>query len=235
MTRAGSDGNFGTTDDIVITPAWVGYGDSQRVITLRFAAPLPDDVYKIEVLGVDIASEGLRAIRNSNGDTLRPRKSGTDRDTLFMNLELGAQVVAVVPQPVTRDVNGALVQARNQIEVYFNNDDLASSVVTTTGAVTDPTVVNPSFYKVILNKDTVNPNDDNVIPVQSVTYDPALDKAVLTFAGNLDTLAGGAGTFRLRIGSNEAFGMLRLQAFPFNSISRLTSATFSSMRNPWEP
>ena len=39
-------------------------------------------------------------------------------------LDLGPQVVAVVPQPISRNAQGALTQARNQIQVYFNNDDL---------------------------------------------------------------------------------------------------------------
>ncbi len=130
-----------------------------------------------------------------------------------MNLELGAQVVAVVPQPVTRNVNGVLTQARNQIEVYFNNDDLHSSVVTTSAGV-NPTVVDPAFYKLILTRDTVNPNDDVEFPPSTITYDPALDRAVLTFGSNIDALAGGSGTFRLRVGSNEQVATLANPSTP---------------------
>lgn len=192
ITRSGGDGQFGQANDAVITPAWLDFGDNERIVIARFAAPLPDDVYRIEV---------TNAIRNTDGTPLRPRKSGTDRDTLFMNLELGAQVLAVVPQPVTRNAAGQLVPSRNTIEVYFNNDDLGA------------TASNPSFYKLILTKDTVSPNDDVEIPVSSVVYDPANDMATLTFSDAIETL-GGTGTYRLRIGSNESVATAAQQIVP---------------------
>jgi len=42
-----------------------------------------------------------------------------------------------------------------------------------------------------------------VVTPLTVSYDPAADRAVLTFAAPLDVLAGGSGTFRLRVGSNR--------------------------------
>ncbi|RMF42903.1 MAG: hypothetical protein D6753_06420, partial [Planctomycetota bacterium] len=202
LTRAGGDGTFADGNETVITPGWIGLDDTGRVVTMRFAETLPDDLYRIEVFGEDIPAQGIVALRNIKGEKLKPRFAGTDRDTILFDLELGAQVVAVVPQPVTTQADGTVVQARDQIEVYFNDDDLHSSAVTTTGGPSDPTVVKPEFYQLILTQDSVTPADDVVFNPVSISYDPATDKAVLTFASPIDQLAGGAGTFRLRVGSN---------------------------------
>ena len=75
---------------------------------------------------------------------------------------------------------------------YFNDDDL------------DPvTAEDPVFYKLILTNETVENTDDEVFLPETVAYDPVADLAVLTFAQPLHELAGGAGTFRLRIGTDE--------------------------------
>ena len=129
ITRSGGDGDFSDGDEQVIVPGWIGFGESDRIIKVRFAEPLPDDAYSVEVFGVDIPAEGITAVTNLNGEPLRPRLSGTDRDTMFFDLELGAQVVAVVPQPITSQPGGTVTQARNQIEVYFNDDDLHNVAV----------------------------------------------------------------------------------------------------------
>lgn len=202
LTRSGNDDEFDGGNEVVITPGWVGFGETERNIVARFAEPLIDDLYKVEVFGVDIASEGITAVTNINGEALDPRVDGTDRDTLFFDLELGAKVIAVVPQPTTTNADGTVEQSRDTIEVYFNNDDLHETQVTSTGAMEDPTVVKPEFYQLILTEDTVTPGDDTVFNPTSITYDPVEDKAVLTFDNNIDELAGGAGTFRLRVGSN---------------------------------
>ena len=72
---------------------------------------------------------------------------------------------------------------RNQIEVYFNNDDLATDSAT-----------NPKFYSLIATRGTVENTDDQILNPTQVTYDAAADKAVLTFASDLDSLATGTGT-----------------------------------------
>lgn len=73
-----------------------------------------------------------------------------------------------------------------------------------TGAVTpNPTVVDPAFYQLLLTQDTARPNDDSVFRPISISYDPAVDMAELTFASDIDQLAGGVGTFRLRIGQRD--------------------------------
>lgn len=202
LTRSGNDDDFENGNEITITPGWVGFGESERNIVARFAEPLVDDIYKVEIFGVDIPSEGITAVTNINGEALEPRVEGTDRDTLFFDLQLGAKVIAVVPQPTTTNADGTVTQSGNTIEVYFNDDDLNQVAVTTTGAMDDPTVVKPEFYQLILTEDSITPGDDTVFNPTSITYDPVEDKATLEFADNIDQLAGGAGTFRLRVGSN---------------------------------
>ncbi len=82
--------------DTVIVPGFVGFGDNSRIVILRFAETLPDDLYRVEVMGADLPAENLVSIRNTAGDRLTPRLAGTDRDVFNFRLQLGAQVVAVV-------------------------------------------------------------------------------------------------------------------------------------------
>ncbi len=86
----------------------------------------------------------------------------------------------------------ARVAARNQIDVYFNDDNLDQALAQ-----------NPAFYQLIYTNDTVTSADDGdpILPT-SVSYDPTTDKAVLTFAADIEDLTSGAGTYRLRIGDN---------------------------------
>lgn len=199
IRRSGKDLQFGNANDEVITPGWIGFENPEpdgtgRVIKARFASPLVDDLYSIEVPEAGIT--------DTDDNNLIPRVDGTDRDTVLFRLELGALVNAVVPQPVTSQPDGTVTQARDQIVVYFNNDDLHPEAVMTTGSPTDPTVVRPEFYQLILTEDSVTPGDDTVFRPDMISYDPATDSATLTFGSDIDQLAGGAGTFRLRVGSN---------------------------------
>jgi hypothetical protein len=49
--------------DVEVIPAFVGLGDSNREVVLRFAEALPDDKYRIEILG-----QGSRRLRNTDGE-----------------------------------------------------------------------------------------------------------------------------------------------------------------------
>ena len=171
----------------VVQPGFVGLGDVPYEVEYRFASSQPDDEYTIEVVGA-----GPNALRDTNGDLFN---EGNDF-TLNYELDLGAQVVAVVPQPVSR--GPGLSQSLNTIDVYFNDDDL------------DPAdAVNTDFYQLFFTGNTVNNADDVKLTVDSVSYNPAEDKATLTFTDPLHLLDGGGGpvgpgTFRLRIGTDEA-------------------------------
>src|SRR5690606_34422398 len=136
------------------------------------------------------AGGGRTPVREASGDAFR---DGLDNFSITFELDLGARVLSVVPQPIER-INGQLVQHRNQIHVYFNDDDLDRALAE-----------NPKFYELILVQDTVRNTDDIAFRPTSVSYSPEADRAVLTFATNIDELGGpDGGTFRLRIGTDEA-------------------------------
>ena len=206
IIRSGGDRAFGASvdasnpiADIREIPAFLNFGESNRIVIARFSQPLPDDLYSVQVLGVGSPTP----IQNAAGQSLLPRIAGTDRDTFSFDLELGTKIIAVVPQPIDRAGNGAISQRRADIEVYFNDNELYDQAIAT-GLGANPSVVDRQFYKLILTKDTVSPNDDEVFEPTSISYDPVLKKATLTFAQDIDSLpsTSGGGTFRLRVGSN---------------------------------
>lgn len=192
------------TRDIPVVPGFVGLGASPREIVMRFKEPLPDDLYYVEVLGT-----GPSALRNDLGAAFGDQtEDGVDNGSDFnlnFELNLGAQVLSIIPQPVSRNpVTNSLTQARNQIHVYFNDDDLSVFPVVTGELVTNPTVVDPAFYQLIFTNDSAANTDDVVYRPKVIQYDPATDIAVLQFDKDLDQLGSGAGTFRLRVGTDEA-------------------------------
>ena len=210
ITRSGGDGVFGTggaTSDVIVSPSYLDFADiaNKRVVVARFSQPLPDDLYSVEIFGVDIPSQGVTAIRSVDNERLKPRKSGTDRDTFQFNLELGTKIVAVVPQPIGRNASGILTPRWDQIDVYFNDGELYDRVVTTGEVTPNPSVVDLSYYKLILTQDSVSPNDDLVFQPTSIRFDPVARMATLTFADSISNLPGvnHSGTFRLRVGSSE--------------------------------
>ncbi len=136
---------FVGVDDIAISPAYIGLGDTGREVIVRFAEALPDDLYRVDILGT-----GATALRNVNGEAY----NGGVNTSVGFELNLGALVQSVVPQPITRisnrvpedksfellfralDLNndgvvstteapdGSLIQAFDRIDVYFNSDQL---------------------------------------------------------------------------------------------------------------
>ncbi|MDP6722292.1 MAG: hypothetical protein QGF59_26745, partial [Pirellulaceae bacterium] len=297
FTRAGMDDAFGDTNDVVMTPGFLGFLDPSNptIVVARFAQTLPDDTYRIEIFGIDDQVLGITGLRSLNGALFEPRDTSTDSDTIDFDLQLGAQITAVVPQPVSRvsevdllggptggtftltfdgatttplqfnatpqDVEdalqalstvggadgqnvvvtedpggpwkvafqghfagaqatltgdgslltggsspsldirrGQLSQARDQIIVYFNDDELKMSSATA-----------PKFYRLIFTNDTARntggtdpsqEDDQNVHNPIHVDYDPVANKAVLTFDDAIPELSE-PGTYRLRIGTAE--------------------------------
>ena len=195
---------FPAVNDVVIEPGFIGLGASPYEVVVRFKEALPDDLYHVEILGT--GANALRGVDGSAfGDTTADGLDiGVDFDLNF-ELDLGVQVLAVVPQPITRNsVSNGLQQRRDQIAVYFNNDDLHPTKIITGQATVNPTVVDPAFYQLIFTRDTVQNTDDVVYRPTSIQYDPVTDMALLTFAAPLENLGSGPGTFRLRIGTDEA-------------------------------
>ena len=177
-------------NDVEILPGFIQVDpESPNAVVIRFAETLPDDLYSLDILGL-----GSEVLTNTLGE---PFDCATDFRLEF-EVDRGAEVIAVVPQPVTRDESGRLSQAANVIDVYFNDDDLNLD------DNSQPKVTNPSFYQLIKTQDTVHNTDDEVYVPTSVEYDPATDTARLTFGSDPTTLPGGPGTYRLRIGTDEA-------------------------------
>ena len=155
---------------------------------VRLAETLPDDLYRIELYGIDDTLQGITALRNTRGeafgDLTDDRVDNGTNQVVGFSLELAPQVLAVVPQPITRVPNPAnpsntiLQQARNQIVVYFNDDDLFIED-DATGKPTQRSAENPEFYRLIFTQDSVKNTDDITFFPTSVQYDPAADTATL--------------------------------------------------------
>ncbi|MCA9136100.1 MAG: pre-peptidase C-terminal domain-containing protein, partial [Planctomycetales bacterium] len=178
--------------DVVVEPGWVGLGDSPREVIFRFAEPLPDDIYQIDVLGT-----GAFALRGEDGEAFQ---DGEDLTRIF-NINLGPKVVAVVPEPVRRQPNGTLSTETGIIEVHFNDDDLLQSQAE-----------NEDFYQLIFTRDTVDNTDDVIIRLAPgrVSYSNITNIAKLDFQRPLSRIPDPAnpsqllsGSARLRVGTTE--------------------------------
>ncbi|MEM6473782.1 MAG: peptidase, partial [Planctomycetota bacterium] len=205
ITRSGSDRRFGTEDDQVVPVGSVELGAlADNEVVVRFADSLPDDRYRIDVFGFDAPSRGIVGLRNTEGQLLVARDGVSDNERIEFELRLGAKVEAIVPQPVVRLSDRSLEQRRNEIIVYFNDDDLFVENDPDTGLPTERSAENPRFYQLLLTQDTVRTTDDAFYQPDRVIYDAETDTARLIFADDLNQLPGvskGGGTFRLRIGT----------------------------------
>ncbi|MFH1920060.1 MAG: S8 family serine peptidase, partial [Planctomycetota bacterium] len=202
----GGDGEYDANDrlgDISVELGYIGIGDRTNEVIVRFAESLPDDLYQIQIIGRADSDLG-DPLMNDRGLLY----SGGEDEIREFELDLGAQVVAVVPQPITRQPDGTLQQQRNVIEVYFNEDELDLTAAQTT-----------DFYQVMLTHETATPQDDAWVHPTTVSYTYDADKGgkvVLTFTditvhyadGTSDpptTIADlaevGTGAFRLRVGN----------------------------------
>jgi len=201
-TLLGNRTNFPQTlsltgaDDIVVNPGYVGIGNSPNEVVFRFAETLPQDTYQIDIFG-----SGALALTNVDGEAFNDGLNASRRFTL----NLGPQVLAVVPEPIRRTSAG-LVPAVGVIEVHFNNDTLNQA-----------SAVDPRFYQLIYTNDTVSTSDDRIVYPTSnglltgtptVTYDSSSNVARLTFPGPLARMPNGTGGFiagaaRLRVGNEQ--------------------------------
>lgn len=114
LVRSGNDGLLNTPDDVVVDLGNLGLNDplatdagNLQQIVLRPAssaahndtrpqASLPDDLYQIQIFG-----GGAAPLKNRSGQAF---SSGTNFTQTF-RLDRGAQVIAVVPQPVARNTH----------------------------------------------------------------------------------------------------------------------------------
>ena len=186
IVGAGPDGTFDPTgragtDDVAIEPALVTAGqNAPNEVVVRFAEALPDDSYQIRINSVDDPSAGVVALRNIDGDALMPSDSTTRREVINFDLNLGAIVESVVPQPVIRNADGSLSQNRNEIVVYFNEDPLfvedapVSATVNGGGGVDRTieflTIPVADDLTVVFNRDNATTGDLSEV---AVTFDDA--------------------------------------------------------------
>ena len=203
-TLLGNRANFVQTisltgaNDIVVTPGYVGIGNSPNEVVFRFAEALPQDTYQIDILG-----QGTTALENLAGEAFNNGVSASRRFTL----NLGPKVLAVVPEPIRRTSSG-LSPEIGVIEVHFDDDNL------------DPaTATNPANYQLIYTKDTANPLDDTIIyptttgrlgtgSTPTVQYNALTNIVRLTFKDPLGRMrdvnnAILTGAARLRIGNAQ--------------------------------
>ncbi len=208
ITRSGRDGNFTDGDETVIVPGFIGLGDTANVVIIRFAEPLTDDHYRLEILGTT-----ANPLRGVNGKAFN---DGDSDAVIDFRLDLGAQVVAVVPQPIER-VGGALVQHANRIVVHFNEDTLDRTKAE-----------NPAFYQLVKTTNaatgaTLTGDDDTVILPTSVVYDRLNNTATLDFPVNaIDTAI-----YRLRVGAAQGDDSTRSTAIKLGTLYN-TAEDFST-------
>ena len=177
---SGGDGTFGDGNEVAVSRGFVGLGDSPDQVIFRFGQSLVDDRYQISILG-----SGSNPLANT-ASPVSPFNDGVDLQREF-DLDLGATVQAVIPQPVVRDASGAITQLRDTVHVYFNDDLLDAA-----------SAEDPKFYQLIDTSGSLDSGDDVITLPQQVTYDPATQLAVVKFANNLPD-----GTFRLQVGASE--------------------------------
>ena len=179
MLRAGGDDVLDNANDVVVDYGWIGLGERPNEVVVRFAETLPDDLYRITIVGA--GNEPLTNIE------YLPFHEGEDVSITF-DLDLGALVTAIVPQPTYRDAAGDLHQDRDKIVVYFNADTLDQT-----------SAENADFYRLTVTGQTAETDDDVEIAPQSIVYDPVANTVELTFSDDLANY--GTGAFRLRIGN----------------------------------
>ena len=197
------------SDDITVDPGYLGVESDGHDVVFRFRESLQDGDYRLIVNG-----GGSQPLRNQNGDLFL---NGQANELIDFSIDRGPQVLAVVPQPVVRDAAGMLTQHRNQVHVYFNEDDLAPDAAE-----------NRALYQLIFSANTLNNVDDLVHIPDVVEYSSEMDMAVLTFAQPLDELDGG-GVYRLRIGDTvaDADDTIEVVGATTSSDSNVVQATLS--------
>ncbi len=179
LLRAGGDDVLDNANDVVVDYGWIGLGERPNEIVVRFAETLPDDLYRITIVGA-----GDEPLANIKGT---PFHQGEDVGITF-DLDLGALVTAIVPQPTWRDAAGDLHQDRHKIVIYFNDDTLDAA-----------SAQNSDFYRLTVTAQTADTADDVEIAPQSIVYDAVANTVELTFADDLANL--GTGALQLRIGN----------------------------------
>ena len=215
VTPAGNDGTF-DGDEIPITPGFLGFGDNEQTVIMRFAETLADDRYRIEIFGEDDGNDGITAVRNQLGDAFRTI-DGESFQSIDFDVELGGRVIAVVQQPIDSQ-DGISTRRGADIDVYFDDADLFRP---------GSTIGDAAFYQLVDTAGTATTEDDFSFAPDSVTIDPVLQRVTLTFPSNLENLVPGNDpiSFRLRIGDDVAFQNIPVTPFTPSSEPGISVST----------
>ena len=119
-------------DDVVLTPGYRDLlnGNSSEVV-YRFAETLPSDLYRVELFGFDDAASGVTGLKDTAQppNFYTPRHVGDDRDSINFELDLGPQVISVVPQPITRNVQRVDYTGSTNFTLMFQNQRIGPIAV----------------------------------------------------------------------------------------------------------
>ena len=184
------EGNFGAfnVEDVVI--GVIDADDSGRGLAIRFADNLKDGFYQLSITTELLDIAGVSYVPRSPVPVPGDVTGLLRRDVISFEVETGAKVTAVVPQPLRGGV-----PALDTIDVYFNDSDLFD---------TGSTVGNTNFYQLIDTKNTVTTEDDVIHSPLSVTEDAASRRVSLLFNSDLGVLVGDLGdSLRLRVGDDD--------------------------------
>jgi len=107
ILRTGGDDTFGNPNDVNVEIGWIGLGDRENEVIVRFAETLPDDLYRVYLIGDPAAPSLPPAIERPDEPLMNrgglPFHDGRNLEPIQFDLDLGALVTAVVPQPISRD------------------------------------------------------------------------------------------------------------------------------------
>ena len=198
------NGVWGDGDDAIVDIGWIGIGDRPNDVVLRFAQSLPDDDYRISIIGSDgyVGPDGqlVEPLRNTQSVLFREGKAVVDEHFEF-ELDLGAYVTAVVQQPVV--TTAATIVAKSATEI-------ADGTTFTVGDGKDRAVFefdNPGAANYVSGRQTtgsvlisINGTDDAnrvareiaaAIEDQTPSYGGDLDLGVAYTTGNPDLTVSG--------------------------------------------
>ncbi|WP_436714795.1 tandem-95 repeat protein [Roseiconus lacunae] len=192
LVRSGGDGSFTEGNEVDVALGYLGLvnpgstdaSDLQQIV-FRTASQathnaqdpaysFPDDTYQIQILGT-----GTGPLTNRTGEAFT---DGTDFTRTF-RLDLGSQVISVIPQPITQS---PYTQALDEVVVYFDNQVLEPSQVE-----------DPAYYRLVNTAESLDASDDLTTLPQTVTYNAAENSVLLKFANDIPE-----GTYRLDIGQS---------------------------------
>lgn len=182
---------LGGANDVTSSPGYEALnGTNTNEVTYRFADSLPNDLYRIEVYGT-AAGTSATVLKNQAGLVF----NGGQDDRMSFTLDLGAQVTAVVPQPVLRDkviTVGSVTSLRDGDRIFLTagGNQVTLELEDT---VNGPAGVLTGNVLVPFNKSTDSASNVAAAIRDAINTSPLLNlDAVATASGNKVTITGNA-------------------------------------------